>query len=42
MTTKPGLQDRVKGTFEWKERPKATKTRKEKRKSPETMTLQVI
>ena len=37
MTTEPDNQEILKG----KKRPKATKTRKEQRASPETPTLQV-
>ena len=38
VTTKPALQEILKGTLNGKERPKATKTREEQRKSPETTT----
>ena len=42
MTTKLALQVILKGTLSGKERPKVTKTRKDQRKSPETITKQVI
>ena len=38
-TTKPTLQEILKGTLSGKERPKETKTTKEQGKSPETTTL---
>lgn len=41
MTTKPALEEILKGTLSGKERPKMTKIRKEQRKSPE-MTEQII
>jgi len=41
LTTKPTLQTILKHTLSGKERPKATKTRKEQRTSTETPTLQV-
>ena len=39
VTTKPALQEILKGTLSGKERPKETKTTKEQGKSPETTTL---
>jgi len=42
VTTKPVLQEILKGTLNAKERPRVTKTRKDQRISPETMTKQVI
>ena len=42
MTNKPAPQEILKGTLNEKERPKVTKTRKEQRKSPQTMTKQAI
>lgn len=42
MTTKPALQEVLKGTLSRKEKPKVTKTRKEQRQSAGTAILWVI
>lgn len=42
MTTKPALQEVLKGTLSRKEKPKVTKTRKEQRQSTGTAILWVI
>ena len=40
VSTKPALQEILKGTLWGKKRPKATKTRNKQKTSPETPTLQ--